>query len=98
MESSEVTELREQIEALRQQFADYVEANSVTEQIDEILANHETLDGEASVDREWRPRQGGKPQHLKRNSGRPDSPKLTDAERARRHAAARMAWPEEHKA
>jgi hypothetical protein len=35
--NDELRALREQLEALRQQFAEYVEANSVTEQIDEIL-------------------------------------------------------------
>jgi hypothetical protein len=82
MESNEAAELREQLEALRQRFVDYVEANSITEQIDQILANHETLDGEATAERERRTRLGGKPRHLTR--GRPDRPKMTDAERAKR--------------
>jgi hypothetical protein len=82
--NDELRALREQLEALRQQFAEYVEANSVTEQIDEILASHETLDGEATADGERRTRLGGKPAHLKRNAGMPGRTKLTDAERARR--------------
>jgi hypothetical protein len=84
MESNEAAELREQLEALRQQFANYVEAQTATEDIESILASNGELDEEATADSEWRSRQGGKPAHLRRNSGMPGRTKLTDAERARR--------------
>jgi hypothetical protein len=82
--NDELRALREQLEALRQQFADYVEAQTATEDIESILAINCELDGEATADSEWRSRQGGKPAHLRRNSGMPGRAKLTDAERARR--------------
>jgi hypothetical protein len=48
---SEVKELRDEIEALRQQFAEYVEAQTATDDIESILASNGELDGEATADR-----------------------------------------------
>jgi hypothetical protein len=82
---NEIEELREQLNELTQRFTDYVEATAATADIESILASNGELDGEeATADSQWRSRQGGKPAHLRHNSGMPGRPKLTDSERIRR--------------